>query len=437
MIPVIALVAVAVVFSRSHWTAQPQWTPDSLIYEAQARELTGTPVEVARKQLFFGPIGRSLSSRLQDQSWISYSAPFSRRRWAVPAMDAALKPAFGNRSLEIVSLIGYVLSGLFVYALARRRFSVSIALAAALFTLWFPPLRHWAGYPLTDTMGVASLALAMTAAIWALSGHWSRIVAWAACVSLVALTRDCAPILVAAALWLALAKRTRRTAALAASAVLTAAAVPLLFGAPVRKMLAFAFSGNNVPADDSWHFIASRYGYYVRWMIDSDFPFRTHLALTLLLVLLVALLALRPSPSTSLYTIRRGALAAVAVALAISAEPGTHVRFGAIPSPFPAGMLLIVALLPLFLPAKGDTFVTLARGGAVGAIAYLFLLPQWTALRVPLVVLPFAALGIARAVELAGAREEQAMVSTQPQTGSMDSRDRVPEAVQLTAATSK
>jgi hypothetical protein len=37
----------------------------------------------------------------------------------------------------------------------------------------------------------------------------------------------------------------------------------------------------------------------------------------------------------------------------------------------------------------------------VGAVGYLFLLPQSTELRLPLVVLPFAAIGVARAFSMA------------------------------------
>jgi hypothetical protein len=59
--------------------------------------------------------------------------------------------------------------------------------------------------------------------------------------------------------------------------------------------------------------------------------------------------------------------------------------------------------------------VRFARAGAVGAIAYLFVLPEYTDLRLGLVLVPFAAVGVARSVaswnalaaaELAPARSE-------------------------------
>ena len=78
----------------------------------------------------------------------------------------------------------------------------------------------------------------------------------------------------------------------------------------------------------------------------------------------------------------------------------------------PPGVLLLVALLPLFLPGPRDEWLTFVRGGALASVAYLFVLPQYTQLRLALVVLPFAALGVARAIELVRqGRGENAAVS--------------------------
>lgn len=395
---VIALLVVGVALTWPHWGAQPRWTSDSLFYEAQARELTGTSAAVAREQVFFGPIGRSVPDvRVRDRRHIAYAAPFYRRRWVVPALDAALKPFFGIRSLAIVSLLGYLLSGVFVYLLARRRYRAGIALAAGLSTLWFPPLRTWAGYPLTDTMGVATLALAVCAAHWALSGRRRRLLAWGAGVLLLAFTRDAAAIAVFAAAWLALFTRTRRSLALVATGVIAALPAPILFGAPLRQELAFTFSRNDVPSDDSWHYVLTHYRAHLDGLI-AEFPFRANLPLTALLLGLLALLVTRPSPTARLDLIRRAAVAACLLALALIAlHIPLHLR--ALPEPLPGGILLVLALVPLFLAGNGDDFVHLARGGAIGAVGYLLLLPDYTALRYPLVILPFAALGIARAIE--------------------------------------
>jgi len=395
---VIALLVVGVVLTWPHWGAQPRWTFDGLFYEAQAREVTGTSAAVAREQVFFGPLGRSVPDiRVRDPRHINYAGPFYRRRWVVPALDTALKPLFGIRSLAIVSLLGYLFSGAFVYLLARRRYRAGVAFTAGLATLWFPPLRTWAGYPLTDTMGVATLALALCAAHWALNGRRSRLLAWGASVLLVAMTRDAAAIVVFAGVWLALFTRTRRSLALVATGVVAALPVPVLFGTPLRQELAFTFSRNNVPSDDSWHYILAHYRAHLDGLI-AEFPFRTNLPLTALVLGLLALLVTRPSLTIRLDLIRRAAVAACLLVLVLVAlHVPLHLR--ALPEPLPAGILLVLALVPLFLPSGGDDFVHVARGGAIGAVGYLLLLPDYTALRYPLVILPFAALGVARAIE--------------------------------------
>ena len=404
LVPVVGLVLIALTFSWSHWSAQPRWTPDGLFYEAQARELAGTPAATARREVFFGPLAQAASDtsgRLEGGAWVEYAAPFYRRRWVVPAMTAALRPAVGSRALAIVSLLGYVLSGLLVYALARRRFSAAISFGAGGFALWFPPLRVWAGYPLTDTMGVAAMALAFAAASWALRGKSSRLLLWASSVLLLSFTRDTAAIAVAGAMWLAIAKRSRRSVALAVTGITAAGPALFLFGAPLKETMAFTFSDNKIPTDTSWGYVFHEYGTYVRMMIDFDFPFRSTPAVTAALLSVVALLALRPTASSMLNRFRQVALALLVSFLGIVALFVAPLQLASWPDPVPFGILLIAALLPLFLPADGDEFIALIRGGALGAVGYLFLLPQSTGLRLPLVVLPFAAIGIARGITVA------------------------------------
>ena len=402
--PAVGLVLIALSFSWSHWTAATRWTPDGLFYESQARELTGTPAAAARQEVFFGPLAKAahdISGRLDGGAWVEYAAPFYRRRWVVPALAATLRPAVGSRALEIVSLLGYVLSGLLVYLLARRRFSRAISFGAGAFALWFPPLRLWSGYPLTDTMGVAALALAFAAAYWALRGRSSRLLLWTSSVLLLSFTRDTAAIAVAGAVWFAIAARSRRSVVLALSGIAASAPALLLFGAPLRQTMAFTFSKNTIPADASWHYIFHQYGTFVGMMIDFDFPFRSTLPVTTVLLSAVALLALRRGASSRLYAVRQAMLALGVVFLGIAALLVAPLQLPSWPDLVPFGILLIAALLPLFLPADGDAFITLIRGGALGAVGYLFLLPQPTGLRLPLVLLPFAAIGIARGLSLA------------------------------------
>jgi hypothetical protein len=249
-------------------------------------------------------------------------------------------------------------------------------------------------------MGVAAMALAFTAASWAVRGRSSRLAVWAASVLLLSFTRDTAVIAVVAAVSFALAKRSRRAVALACTAIGAAAPALLLFGAPLKDTMAFTFSDNKIPTDTSWHYIFHQYGPYVRLMINFDFPFRSTVFVTALLLAVVALLALR-TPSPTLYRFRQTTLLLLVSFLGVAALLIAPLQLASWPDPVPFGVLLIASLLPLFLPAEGDEFITLVRGGAVGAVGYLFLLPQSTELRLPLVVLPFAAIGVARAFSMA------------------------------------
>jgi hypothetical protein len=200
--------------------------------------------------------------------------------------------------------------------------------------------------------------------------------------------------------------------------LLAALPAPLLFGAPLAKTMAFTFSDNNIPTDASWPYVLHHYTTYVRLMMNFDFPFRSAPVITGLLLATVALLALRPEPASALHAIRRWALVLAACFLGIGAVLIAPLQLPTVLDPVPPGILLITALLPLFLPAAGDAFTTLARGGAVGSVGYLFLLPQNTDLRLALVVLPFAALGFARAVSLARNGQSTDSKSTTNTSGS-------------------
>jgi hypothetical protein len=216
-------------------------------------------------------------------------------------------------------------------------------------------------------------------------------------------------------MWLAIAKRSRRSVALAVTGITAATPALLLFGAPLKETMAFTFSDNTIPTDTSWSYVLHQYGTYVRMMIDFEFPFRSAPVVTAALLLVVALLALRPPTASMLNRFRRVALALLVSVLGVVALFVAPLQLASWPDPVPFGILLVVALLPLFLPADGDEFITLIRGGALGAVGYLFLLPQSTGLRLPLVVLPFAAIGIARGIALA--RETNRALTSPMPTG--------------------
>jgi hypothetical protein len=258
-------------------------------------------------------------------------------------------------------------------------------------------------------MGLFSLPLCLLVAIRALDRRrsWLWIPLWAGSVLLLAFTRDAAAIVVAAAVLVALAQRTRRALAVAGTAILAALPAPLLFGAPLRETLAFTFSGNDVPKDASWSFVLHNYWPHVQAMLRGDFRIYDAKPISMVLLGAVLLLGLGETDLRATKARRLGIIVAVGLGT-IAALPTNsfvygdplfvHLTGGFTLNP---GTVVLLAIVPLFLPASsGDTFIRLMRAGATGALAYLFLLPQYTGFRLPLVLLPFAAVGLARAASL-------------------------------------
>jgi hypothetical protein len=160
--------------------------------------------------------------------------------------------------------------------------------------------------------------------------------------------------------------------------------------------MAFTFSDNTVPAHDNWAFVLHRYGHYAWSMISTDFPVLDCLPLLAASLGAIALLALPPGTAGSAQLRRR---VAAALVVAIGLDLVLYDRLQIYGLPLPPGVMLLIGLIPLFVPARpADTLVRFARAGAIGAVGYLFLLPEYSDLRLGLVLLPFAAVGTARAI---------------------------------------
>jgi hypothetical protein len=407
--PLVAVAAVAACVAVTLWSPTPHWTPDSLFYEAQARELAGTPAKQARHEVFSGGLGVAAGLRAEgrDESWVEASAPFYRRRWVVPALDAALKPAFGERALSVVSLVGFVAAALAIYLLVASRFSTRTALVVAGVAIWFPPLRYWAGFPLTDTLGVAAIGAMLAIGAWATRGSAFRLLGWAAAVLLLSFTRDAAVLAVASAICLVAYRRSGRAIALATTALASAASAPALFAAPLRETMAFTFNGNRVPSDPSWDFVRAQYLEHVERMWRSEFPVNSRPGAASLLLVTVALgvYVRRANAVPRFVAILTAVLTAVLVFLVLVVP---RLDLPAFPEPVPAGLLLLAGLIPLFAVPARDDLAVLVRGGAAGALVLLALLPQFTHGRLTLVLAPFALFGLARLLEPAeGSRTRQ------------------------------
>ncbi len=347
---VLGLAALAVALTWGTWGDPPQWKPDALYYEAQLLEIQGVDRHETLDRVFTGPLAAprrveeqtkpEAVPRLTDPAWVEYSSQFYRRRWVVPLLGAAIEPVFGTDSLQIVSLVGFVLVGPLLYALLRRRFNPLCSLVASAVCVALPPLRYWAEQPQTDSFAVAVEALALLLAVLALErgGRW--LLPWFLVVLVLGLTRDASVIVVAAVAWVAVRERTRRSVAVLGTGVLAALPPLLAFGAPLRVAMAYTFSDFRIPTDASWGFVARNYPKGLRRVQIHDLDYFVDHPLT--------------------------ALAAVAAVVALYA-----------------------------IRRSGDPYFTLMRMTGVACLAFVAVLPNYTALRLELVFLPVIAVGLA------------------------------------------
>ncbi|MFL5955084.1 MAG: hypothetical protein ACJ76I_13360 [Gaiellaceae bacterium] len=354
---VVALAGIA--FVALHWSDGYQWKPDSLFYEAQLLRVQGTPKDEALRRVFGGPLA---AARVREEraetpparrtvaspAWYRYSERFYDRRWLVPALGAAIEPALGVDALRAVSLAGYVLAGLLVYALLALRFRSWIAAVVSLGVLALGPLRYWSLLPLTDSFGVALETAALAAALLALRRPRPWLPVFALAMLALSFTRDATLVVVAGLAWVALRERSRRALATLATAVAASLPAPLLFGAPAREIVAYTLNQFRPPASASWSFIRSRYVDGEKGLLKDDLTYLVH-----------------------------------------------HPYVGL----FAAG-----GIVALYAIRNDDTPTRLMRGALVGAILLLLLSPNYTALRLELPLVPPAAWGLALLLHAIGRR---------------------------------
>ena len=353
---VAALVILAVGLTWGTWGDPPQWKPDALYYQAQMLEIHGVEWKEALDRVFTGPLAEprlieertepGAIQRLTDPEWVEYSSQFYRRRWVFPIIGAAVEPVLGTNSLQIVSLTGFVLVGPLLFLLLRLRFrTVPSALAAGACVL-LPPLHYWAEQPQTDSLAVAVEALALLLGVLALDRGRRWLIPWALGVLVLGFTRDASFVVVAGVAWVLLRERTRRAAWMLGLGVLAALPPLVLFGAPFRTSLGYMFGNFIIPPNTSWGYILENYPKGLRRIQINDMEYLFDHPLTAVAAIggLVALFAIRRS---------------------------------------------------------GDSYFTFMRGAGVAALAYPLLQPNYTALRLELVVVPYIAVGLALAGSLA------------------------------------
>lgn len=345
---VIALAGIG--FVALHWDDSYQWKPDSLFYEAQLLRVQGTPKHEALRKVFDGPLAAPrVAQELRDTpparrtvaspAWVAYSSRFYERRWVVPALGAALEPALGDDALRAVSLAGYVLAGLLVYALLALRFRAWIAAIVSLGVLALGPLRYWSLLPLTDSFGVALEAAALATAVLALRRPKPWLPVFALTMLALSFTRDATLVVVAGLAWVALRDRSRRAVITFATGIVASLPAPLLFGAPTREIMAYTLNQFRPPAHATWGFIRSRYVDGEKGLVKDDFTYLFH-------------------------------------------------------HPY-VGLFAVGGIVALYALRRDDVSASLIRGAVVGAVALLLVAPNFTALRLELPFIPLAAYGVA------------------------------------------
>jgi hypothetical protein len=353
-----------IVFVAVHWSDSYQWKPDSLFYEAQLLRVQGTPKSEALQRVFSGPLAAPrVRQELRDTpparrtvaspAWVRYSERFYDRRWLVPALAAAVEPALGTNALRGVSLAGYVLAGLAIFALLRLRFRPWTCAVVALATLALGPLRYWSLLPLTDSFGVALETAALATAVLSLRRPRVWLPFFALTMLALSFTRDATIVILAGLAWVALRRRTETAVATLVTGIVAALPAPLLFGAPARELLAYTLNQFQPPADPSWGFIRSRYVAGEKGLVKDDLTYLLH------------------HPFVGVFAV--------------------------------GGLLALATISEL----RGDAAVSMMRAGVVGAVALLLLAPNFTALRLELPFIPLAAFGLALAIDAAWSWRER------------------------------
>jgi hypothetical protein len=349
----IALLAVGGSLSGS-----PRWSPDGLFYQARVYQIRdGLTQQDALRKAFQGPLGARLRAidpqRSGSSQWVAYNARFYERRVTVPLAAAALAPLAGDRAILDVSLAGYVAAVLLVFwLLVLLGFRLPAAVAATLATIFLPALTFHSGFPLTDSWGLALEIAAFGSAVLVLRRGPRWLIAWAAAIVLLSLTRDSMWIPVLAAGLLALIHRTRPAVWLAATGV--AAALPAVIAIPVptRELLAQMTNGLMPAPETGWAHIAGQYPGAIVDLLQAD---------------------------------------------------GGFVRDGA----WYSALYLLAGLALLFVlgrGARGGQEMTLLKAGALVSIAYILVVPVFSAFRLELVLVPMAATGLCLAAQWAAER---------------------------------
>jgi len=168
---------------------------------------------------------------------------------------------------------------------------------------------------------------------------------WALAVLALSFTRDASAIVAAGGVVAFAVRPSRLTALLGLTGILASLPAPLLFGAPLRESMAYTLNDFYPAADPSWGFVADHYLDGIRDLVRNNLEWL-----------------------------------------------GDH--------PVEALVLVGGFLFLPFLRRRASAATPFLYGAAVASLVYVLVVPNYTAFRLELVFLPFAALGLASAFML-------------------------------------
>lgn len=291
--PALAVLLVALLASLHAWIEPVEWSdPDALYYQAKALGFRGEDEREALHRAFRSPIADEvlqgerearredpqLKPHFTDPAWIDYSSRFFERRLVVSLLAAAIYPIFELRSVLTVSLIGYLLLSLALFAFLRRRFSPWLSAGVASLVILAPAVRAASFVPMTDCWGLLleTCALLAAALVFDRSERW--LWGWVGAMALLSITRDDSVVPLVAVALLLLHQRDRRSLLLLGSGIAAVLPAILIFGnASIKQNLAFAFSDFNPPYEETWKFILHYYPPNLERLLSSDLGYGTHL----------------------------------------------------------------------------------------------------------------------------------------------------------------
>jgi hypothetical protein len=219
-----------------------------------------------------------------------------------------------------------------------------VAAAGALATAALPALVHHSSFPLTDSWGLALEALALASGLLVIDRGRRWLIPWFAAIALLSITRDSVWIPVLAAAWVAVTTRTKDSWWLLGVGLAAALPATLAITVPMRELLGQMLSDLQPHPDASWGWII---GHYPGAIVD------------------------------------------------LVRANGGFVRDGA----FYSAAFLGGGLIALLVLAGRGAQAAFMKAGALAGVAYVLAVPVFSAFRLELVWVPFAAFGVALATE--------------------------------------